>query len=126
MLENLFDFFQNLREAMQREKAKGFAQAVICTDEAEGIAVLVQSSGVGALRPNTVVVGWPNSWRRDRNNQNYYNFLGEASIYPENACFFFHLPANMLRNLKTVIRLLPSVKLILQLFNADHGSRKLA
>mgnify|MGYP003876185137 CR=1 FL=1 len=57
------------RAAAQEERAvascmasygvEGFPKAVVSTSRAEGVRTLLQSAGMGALSPNTVVVGWP-------------------------------------------------------------------
>ncbi|PAA68892.1 hypothetical protein BOX15_Mlig002002g2 [Macrostomum lignano] len=66
---------EQLKSCMDREKAKGFSQAVICTNRSEGLSVLIQSLGIGALRPNTVVVGWPTQWKAESPESEYYDFL---------------------------------------------------
>ncbi|XP_045025861.1 solute carrier family 12 member 4 isoform X2 [Daphnia magna] len=55
---------QNLRKAMDDEKVKGFANVLVAKDVGQGIVHLIQSTGLGGLKPNTVIFGWPNSWRQ--------------------------------------------------------------
>ncbi|KAI9564397.1 hypothetical protein GHT06_008136 [Daphnia sinensis] len=55
---------QNLRKAMDDEKVKGFANVLVAKDVGQGIVHLIQTTGLGGLKPNTVIFGWPNSWRQ--------------------------------------------------------------
>ncbi|EFX88997.1 hypothetical protein DAPPUDRAFT_41064 [Daphnia pulex] len=55
---------QNLRKAMDDEKVKGFANVLVAKDVGQGIVHLIQSTGLGGLKPNTVIFGWPNGWRQ--------------------------------------------------------------
>ena len=41
----------------------------------------VQNSGLGGLRHNTVVVGWPYGWRHNLDERSYKVFLGKLSSY---------------------------------------------
>nr|AKN21475.1 slc12a-1 [Schmidtea mediterranea] len=54
---------ENLKECMVTTKVKGFVQTIVCSDVKEGISTLIQSIGLGALKPNTVMVGWPHTWK---------------------------------------------------------------
>ena len=36
---------------------------VVAPQSETGLTTLIQSTGIGALRPNTVLVGWPRTWR---------------------------------------------------------------
>ncbi|XP_075975973.1 solute carrier family 12 member kcc isoform X2 [Anticarsia gemmatalis] len=54
---------QNLRKCMDEEKVKGFVDVLVSPDVAEGLSHLVQTTGLGGLKPNTVIVGWPYGWR---------------------------------------------------------------
>ena len=46
-------------DCMRAYGVDGFAKATVAPNVAVGTQLLVQSSGLGALSPNTVVVGWP-------------------------------------------------------------------
>ena len=37
----------------------------------------MQSAGLGGLRHNTVMIGWPYGWRHDADSSNYKVFLGK-------------------------------------------------
>lgn len=54
---------QNLRKCMEEEKVKGFVDVLVTPDIAEGLSNLVQTTGLGGLKPNTVIIGWPYGWR---------------------------------------------------------------
>ncbi|XP_071435762.1 solute carrier family 12 member 4-like [Pithys albifrons albifrons] len=54
-----------LRSAMAAAGARGFVQVLVAPRPEVGaaLAALVQGVGLGALRPNTVLLGWPRRWR---------------------------------------------------------------
>ncbi|XP_054374197.1 solute carrier family 12 member 4-like [Molothrus ater] len=53
-----------LRVALSRAGARGFVQVLVTPEPGAGLAALVQGVGLGALRPNTVLLGWPRRWRQ--------------------------------------------------------------
>lgn len=55
---------QSLQEAMQSERVKGFADVLIAPHIADGLSYQIQAAGLGGLKHNTVIVGWPEHWRR--------------------------------------------------------------
>lgn len=63
---------------MEAEKVKGFCQVVISSNLRDGMSHLIQSSGLGGLQHNTVLVGWPRSWRQKEDHQTWRNFIGRA------------------------------------------------
>ncbi|XP_053620988.1 solute carrier family 12 member 4 isoform X4 [Plodia interpunctella] len=54
---------QNLRKCMEDEKLKGFVDVLVAPNIADGLSHFVQTCGLGGLKPNTVIVGWPYGWR---------------------------------------------------------------
>ncbi|KAJ8736130.1 hypothetical protein PYW08_006786 [Mythimna loreyi] len=67
---------QNLRRIMDEEKVKGFVDVLVSPDIAEGLSHLVQTCGLGGLKPNTVIVGWPYGWRAaERPGPRWQHFL---------------------------------------------------
>ncbi|XP_061225459.1 solute carrier family 12 member 6-like [Neopsephotus bourkii] len=55
---------QALREELTGAGARGFVQVLVSPGRGPGLAALVQGCGLGALRPNAVLMGWPHGWRR--------------------------------------------------------------
>ncbi|XP_030032006.1 solute carrier family 12 member 4 isoform X2 [Manduca sexta] len=53
----------NLRRCMDDEKLKGFVDVLVAPSIPDGLSHLVQTTGLGGLKPNTVIVGWPYTWR---------------------------------------------------------------
>ncbi|XP_058684909.1 solute carrier family 12 member 4-like, partial [Poecile atricapillus] len=53
-----------LRAALAQAGARGFVQVLVTPEPGVGLGALVQGVGLGALRPNTVLLGWPRSWRQ--------------------------------------------------------------
>ncbi|KAF9421356.1 hypothetical protein HW555_002571, partial [Spodoptera exigua] len=67
---------QNLRRCMDEEKVKGFVDVLVAPHIADGLSHLVQTTGLGGLKPNTVIVGWPYGWRAaERPEPRWQNFL---------------------------------------------------
>ncbi|XP_069507469.1 solute carrier family 12 member 5 isoform X2 [Ambystoma mexicanum] len=66
---------ESIRRLMETEKAKGFCQVVISSNIRDGISHLIQSSGLGGLQHNTVLVGWPRNWRQKEDHQTWRNFI---------------------------------------------------
>eukprot|EP01135_Chromosphaera_perkinsii_P010877 Nk52_evm4s2273 gene=Nk52_evmTU4s2273 len=51
-----------LQQAMHEEKVDGFDEVVYAPSAAIGQSILLQTAGLGALKPNTVLMGWPSNW----------------------------------------------------------------
>ena len=53
-----------LHRFIKEQELEAFPAVVVAPHLSDGIEALVQSHGLGALRPNTVLVGWPNDSKR--------------------------------------------------------------
>uniref|UniRef100_A0A8L8K8D3 Solute carrier family 12 member 6 n=1 Tax=Heligmosomoides polygyrus TaxID=6339 RepID=A0A8L8K8D3_HELPZ len=56
---------RNLDSLMKKNKIKGFGDVLVTENIMEGVSCLVQTSGLGALRHNTVVISWPEQWNTE-------------------------------------------------------------
>ncbi|XP_055916660.1 solute carrier family 12 member 6 isoform X2 [Eupeodes corollae] len=65
---------QSLRKLMDDEKVKGFCDILVAREIEEGISSVIQTIGLGGMKPNTVIVGWPYSWRQE-NKQSWRTFI---------------------------------------------------
>merc|ERR1719507_1298837 len=54
----------SLRQGINDEGVKGFPDVVVSNNVSDGICHLIQTAGLGGMKPNTIVLGWPNSWRK--------------------------------------------------------------
>lgn len=54
---------------------KGFCQCIVAQKPREGISHMIQSSGLGGMKPNTVVMGWPHAWRQSEDPQSWKTFI---------------------------------------------------
>ncbi|CAG0882391.1 unnamed protein product [Cyprideis torosa] len=54
----------SLRKIMNQEKVKGFVECLVTDSVSSGVSCLVQTSGIGGMKPNTVIVGWPTNWKK--------------------------------------------------------------
>ncbi|KAJ8950397.1 hypothetical protein NQ314_007937 [Rhamnusium bicolor] len=66
---------QSLTKTMEEERVKGFAEILVVRDITEGLSNLVQSAGLGGLKPNTVILGWPYGWRQSEDDRTWQVFL---------------------------------------------------
>ncbi|EPB73929.1 hypothetical protein ANCCEY_06991 [Ancylostoma ceylanicum] len=56
---------RNIDSLMKKNKIKGFGDVLVTENIIEGVSCLVQTSGLGALRHNTVMISWPESWNTE-------------------------------------------------------------
>lgn len=63
---------------MDKERVKGFCQCIVAQKPREGISHMIQSSGLGGMRHNTVVMGWPHAWRQSEDPQSWKTFISES------------------------------------------------
>ena len=61
---------------MKEEKVKGFSKVMVTKDVLEGLNIYVQTVGLGGLRHNSVLVGWPYEWRQSE-DKHWKVFLGK-------------------------------------------------
>merc|ERR1712045_1052686 len=54
----------SLRQVINSECVKGFPEVVVGDNISDCICHMVQTCGLGGMKPNTVILGWPNSWRK--------------------------------------------------------------
>lgn len=66
---------QSVRKEMEKEKVKGFADVLVAKNITQSIDHYMQTAGLGGLRPNTVVLGWPYGWRHQTGGNSYHVFL---------------------------------------------------
>ncbi|KRY55985.1 Solute carrier family 12 member 6 [Trichinella britovi] len=52
-----------MKEVCRRMKIRGFCEVLVAGDITEGMSALVQTSGLGGLKHNTVIMSWPQKWR---------------------------------------------------------------
>ncbi|XP_043937933.1 solute carrier family 12 member 4-like isoform X1 [Protopterus annectens] len=97
---------QTIKNMMDIEKVKGFCQVVIASKVREGIFHLIQSCGLGGMKHNTVVMGWPYGWRRNEDPRSLKIFIDtvrcvtaahQALLVPKNVSFY---PSNHERYLE--------------------------
>ncbi|XP_073461277.1 solute carrier family 12 member 4 [Aquarana catesbeiana] len=66
---------QTIKNMMEIEKVKGFCQVVVSNKVKEGISHLIQSCGLGGMKHNTVMLGWPYGWRQSEDPQSWKTFI---------------------------------------------------
>nr|XP_029721458.1 solute carrier family 12 member 4 isoform X3 [Aedes albopictus] len=66
---------QSLRKLMEDEKVKGFCDVMVASNVADGLSHVVQTIGLGGMKPNTVILGWPYGWRQSEDDRTWHVFL---------------------------------------------------
>ncbi|XP_003744033.1 solute carrier family 12 member 6 [Galendromus occidentalis] len=66
---------QSLKRVIREEKVKGFAQVVVSTNVVSSIGHMIQTAGLGGLKHNTVVLGWPYGWRQSPDDRAWKVFI---------------------------------------------------
>jgi len=88
---------QETKESLNESKLKGFARCIVCENVNAGISSVIQGSGLGGLRHNSIMVGWPYKWRSKPDGAGYTTFLetlkiasalNQAVIVPKNIMHF--------------------------------------
>ncbi|KAJ3585308.1 hypothetical protein NHX12_014029 [Muraenolepis orangiensis] len=71
---------QTLKHLMDKERVKGFCQCIVAQKPRDGISHMIQSSGLGGMTPNTVVMGWPHAWRQSEDPQSWKTFINTVRV----------------------------------------------
>lgn len=66
---------QNIKALMTAEKTKGFCHVVVSTTMRDGVSHLLQTAGLGGMKHNTVLMGWPHRWKDSDNSVHWKNFV---------------------------------------------------
>ncbi|XP_053555540.1 solute carrier family 12 member 4 isoform X2 [Bombina bombina] len=97
---------QTIKNMMEIEKVKGFCQVVVANKVRDGICHLIQSCGLGGMKHNTVMLGWPYGWRQSEDPRSWKTFIETvrcttaahlALMVPKNVSFY---PSNHERYLE--------------------------
>ncbi|XP_068941799.1 solute carrier family 12 member 4 isoform X2 [Petaurus breviceps papuanus] len=88
---------QTIKNMIEIEKVKGFCQVVVTSKVREGLAHLIQSCGLGGMKHNSVVLGWPYGWRQSEDPRAWKTFIDTvrcttaahlALLVPKNVSFY--------------------------------------
>ena len=65
---------------LRRRKIRAFYDYVAAKSTSEGIRALIQTSGLGKLKPNILMMGFPNTWRSNNELalEEYVGAINEA------------------------------------------------
>jgi potassium/chloride transporter 4/5/6 len=70
---------------MARNEITGFSEVVTAPTWKDGASYVCQLSGLGGLRPNTLVIPWPNNWRQDTQQATDYIRIISLALSEEKA-----------------------------------------
>uniref|UniRef100_A0A671VWP9 Solute carrier family 12 member 4 n=1 Tax=Sparus aurata TaxID=8175 RepID=A0A671VWP9_SPAAU len=88
---------QAIKNMMEIERVKGFCQVVVASKVRDGVVHLIQSCGLGGMKHNTVVMGWPYGWRQSEDPRAWKTFINTvrcttaahlALMVPKNVSFY--------------------------------------
>ncbi|XP_010774714.1 LOW QUALITY PROTEIN: solute carrier family 12 member 4-like [Notothenia coriiceps] len=88
---------QAIKHMMEIERVKGFCQIVVASKVRDGIMHLIQSCGLGGMKHNTVMMGWPYGWRQSEDPRAWKTFINTvrcttaahlALMVPKNVSFY--------------------------------------
>ncbi|XP_041376452.1 solute carrier family 12 member 4-like isoform X1 [Gigantopelta aegis] len=65
----------SLSNLIKEYGVKGFSDVCVSDSVTEGICHLIQNAGLGGLKHNTVVIGWPYGWRHEADLRSYKVFI---------------------------------------------------
>lgn len=67
---------------LKENKFMVFSKVVVSPDIESGLNFLIQSSGLGGLVPNTVLLSWPTEWEHDESKINrFVHIINNATIF---------------------------------------------
>ncbi|XP_077542977.1 solute carrier family 12 member kcc isoform X3 [Haemaphysalis longicornis] len=66
---------QSLKKVLEEERVKGFADVVAGGSTIDAICHLIQIAGLGGLKHNTVILGWPYGWRQSPDERSWKVFI---------------------------------------------------
>ncbi|KAG9331283.1 hypothetical protein JZ751_019532, partial [Albula glossodonta] len=69
-----------LKQLMEQERVKGFCQCIVAHKPREGISHMIQASGLGGMRHNTVLMGWPHTWRQSEDPHSWKTFINTVRV----------------------------------------------
>ncbi|GFR73160.1 solute carrier family 12 member [Elysia marginata] len=70
-----YKFKQYYERCLEKMGVHGFIEVIAHPSIQDGLCCMIQSAGLGALRPNTVLLGWPYDWIERKNMASFRVFL---------------------------------------------------
>jgi potassium/chloride transporter 4/5/6 len=56
---------------MDEDRVKGFVDVLVSPDVSLGMNHLIQTTGLGGLKPNSAMIGWPSGWRQKADEKTF-------------------------------------------------------
>ncbi|KAI0979585.1 hypothetical protein GJ496_004731 [Pomphorhynchus laevis] len=80
-LSKAYKYHEKAVELLKDMRIKLFYSQVVATDLRSGVRALIQCTGIGACKPNVVVLGYKHDWANSANiaeTENYFNIIHDA------------------------------------------------
>ncbi|XP_037032618.1 solute carrier family 12 member 6 isoform X3 [Bradysia coprophila] len=71
---------QNIKRIMEEERVKGFVEVLVARNMVDGLSSIIQTCGLGGMKPNTVILGWPYGWRQSESDRTWKTFLETCRV----------------------------------------------
>lgn len=75
----VFACTHTLKRVMNQYKIQGFCKVIASREIDEGISYLLQASGLGGMQHNTILMAWPDSWKRKETQKLFINTIRIAA-----------------------------------------------
>ncbi|KAL5261668.1 hypothetical protein ACHWQZ_G007386 [Mnemiopsis leidyi] len=69
-----------LVKGMKEHKLSGFVQVTCEESIPKGTTTLLQTAGLGGLKPNTILMGWPENWKNKNSYENFSRVVRCATV----------------------------------------------
>lgn len=66
---------ERIQHEISRKSCKGFTNILMTPDVSKGITTLIQISGLGGLKHNTILLSWPKEWRKTKRQNDFLESL---------------------------------------------------
>ncbi|XP_063683776.1 solute carrier family 12 member 6-like isoform X3 [Bolinopsis microptera] len=69
-----------LEQGLKEHKLAGFIQVTCEESIPKGTTTLLQTAGLGGLKPNTILMGWPENWKTKNSFENFSRVVRCATV----------------------------------------------
>jgi potassium/chloride transporter 4/5/6 len=71
---------RSLKLRLEDNNIKGFCRVIASPSVSQGLSDVMQTAGLGGMKHNTILLGWPDSWRKKPSWRNFVETIRVASV----------------------------------------------